>query len=499
MNLHYIGWFFKRAVLASLLTTLAFGGDLRFSQPAQANVSDSNYDCQFSTQDIEAKENLRQAAFQGSQKAQQDYNQVLTRQAQKLRDCRAQSWLHHQSIWLRMYPCDAQEGKIDDILDRIVNRGYNEIYLGVFYSGQVLLPSRDNSTVWTSVEDRKGKEDQDLLDETIQKAHLRGLKVYAWLFSLNYGYIYWHRLDRQSTFARNGKGENSLDYVQGHSQLFVDPYNQQVREDYQQLLELILQRKPDGVLFDYIRYPRGEGSQSVAGNVKDLWIYGDASKAAFLNRATNGKGRFLLGRYLSRGDLIAEDLQEADKNYPQESSPLWQGRNPPVNEMSQPLNIRLENLRNELWFFAVAHAAQGVVDFLTLATKQVQAKGISSGAVFFPEGNQPVGQRGFDSRLQPWDHFPKSIEWHPMSYGLCENPDCIVQQVKRVLSISSNETPVIPAIAGIWGKNIENRPSLENQMAALRLNFPTLDSISHFAFSWQEPEFDKARKFCRNY
>jgi uncharacterized lipoprotein YddW (UPF0748 family) len=61
-------------------------------------------------------------------------------------------------------------------------------------------------------------------------------------------------------------------------EVFVDPYHPQARSDYGQMLQAVLQRRPDGVLFDYVRYPRGVGPNSVADEVDDLWIYGQASR-----------------------------------------------------------------------------------------------------------------------------------------------------------------------------------------------------------------------------
>jgi hypothetical protein len=116
--------------------------------------------------------------------------------------------------------------------------------------------------------------------------------------------------------------------------------------------------------------------------------------------------------------------------------------------------------------------------------------------VFFPEGNQTVGQ-GYDSRLQPWDQFPNSLQWHPMSYATCGNVSCIVEQVQRVLSFAQPGTKIIPALAGKWGEAVNNRPSLEAQMQALQKFAPKLQGVSHFAYSWQYPEHDSDRKFCR--
>ncbi len=51
----------------------------------------------------------------------------------------------------------------------------------------------------------------------------------------------------------------------------------------------------------------------------------------------------------------------------------------------------------------------------------MERQGIPAGAVFFPDGNRLVGNQGFDSRLQAWDSFPPSLEWHPMSYANCND------------------------------------------------------------------------------
>lgn len=70
-----------------------------------------------------------------------------------------------------------------------------------------------------------------------------------------------------------------------------------------------------------------------------------------------------------------------------------------------------------------------------------------------------------------------------MSYANCNDTTCVVNQIKRVVESRGNQTPVIPALVGLWGKTYNNRPALEVQMAAIRLAFPAIDSISHFAFS----------------
>lgn len=455
---------------------------------------------------IAQKETLRQATRQGNPAAQQQYQAVLTQHAQAVGQCRQQNWPQNQAIWLRLYPCDARPGAVDQILDDIVNRGYNEVYLEVFYDGQVLLPQGNNPTPWPSAVRSPGAENLDLLAETIQKGRQRGLKVYAWMFMLNFGYTYTLRPDRQQVLARNGAGETTTttqidgttlnDFGESHvNQGFVDPYNPLGQQDYQALLNAILQRKPNGVLFDYVRYPKGLGSESVATRVKDLWIYGDASQQVFLQRATNDRGKEFIRRFLNQGFVTENDVKQVEKLYPEQKAPFWQDEQvlKPLSTIS-PLG---ETLQMQLWRLSVAHAQQGVLDFLGNASRTVQSRGIPAGAVFFPEGNRRIREQGFDSRLQPWSLFPGSMEWHPMAYGVCGNASCIVSQVQTVVAQAPPGTQVIPALAGTWGRATNNRPSLESQMQAIRAATPQVRSVSHYSYDWLNPQTTQDRKFCQ--
>ncbi|MCP2730821.1 family 10 glycosylhydrolase [Limnofasciculus baicalensis] len=476
-----------RSSVAALWISSSLVSQVWLTQAAHAQTS--NY-CKFTQEAVSQKENLRLKALKGSVDADKDYKGILKQHATYLQQCRNRTWPQNQAVWLRLYPCDTRAGAIDDILDRIVNRGYNQVYVEVFFDGQVFLPSSDNPTVWPSALRSPGTERIDLLAQAIQKGHERGLQVYAWMFSMNFGYNYAQRPDRQGVLAINGRGETSLTYVDDRSQTFIDPYNNQAKSDYYQLVQAVLRRRPDGILFDYIRYPRGSGSDSVASNVKDLWIYSDASTQALYGRALNNQGLELIKRYISKGSIGNRDLEEVKKLYPTEETPLWQGRIPDASDSGATLNW-------QLWQLSVAHAAQGVLDFLAVASLPAQRAGIKAGAVFFPDGNQIVGQGGYDSRLQPWDHFSPMLEWHPMSYGVCGRTNCIEDLVRRVTDRASSETMVMPALAGTWGKSVSNRPSLEAQMEAIRTRIPGINGVSHFAFSWQEPQFDRDRKFCR--
>ncbi|MGA7938189.1 MAG: hypothetical protein WCA35_31860 [Kovacikia sp.] len=496
---------FKRPqrALRAIALTMPLASLLLLRNPSLAQGGDG---CQLSAQERDQKRALMQAAVVGDPTAQQSYQALVARHAEQLNQCRRQSWLQTQATWLRLYPCDSKPGMLEALFDEIVNRGYNQINLDVFSNGQVLLPSADNPTAWPSVLQEPGTDRIDLLAAAIQKAHERGLKVYAWLFSLNFGQTYADRPDRQSVLARNGEGETTVSaaikasFMPGRditsvNEIFVDPYSAQAIADYRQLLDGILRRRPDGVLFDYIRYPKGLGGASVVSKVKDLWIYGEASRQALEQRGLNQKGRELIRHYISQGYLTAQDLLAVDQLDPTEKEPQWQGRSPSI-AWASPVAERLSAIHKELWNLAVAHAMQGPVDFLTAAISPVQQQGIPAGAVFFPEANRAVGQ-GFDSRLQAWNRFPGTIEWHPMAYGVCGDTSCIVQQVQTVLEQAPVRTRVEPVLTGMWGQASPERPSLEAQMQALRSPSPPIQSLSHFSFGWQDPQWERTRKFCR--
>lgn len=468
--------------------------------PAQA-VQLNSY-CQISQADASRKEALRRAAFDGNDaQAKQQYEALVAEHARVLRQCRTANWPREQAVWLRLYPCDLQPGILEAVLDRIANLGYNQVYIEAFFSGQVLLPAADNPTAWPSVVSTPGYERRDLLAEAIAKSSPRGLDPYAWVFTLNFGYSYTIDPQQRRSLAVNGRGQDTQTFAQSglssnSQEVFVDPYSLEAQQDFQVMLNEVAERRPKGVLFDYIRYPRGVGSNSVASAVDDLWIYGDASRNALLRRATNAQGLELMRRYISRGHLLQADLEEVGRLYPNDAEPLWQSRLPSDNKEAHTAGL-LPELQTELWRLAVAHAVQGVVDFVTQSGQLAQQQGLQTGAVFFPLGNQIVGN-GYDSRLQFWDRFPTWMSWHPMAYGVCGHTGCILDEIRRVMAAAGPQGSqfVKPAIAGAWGRSIRNRPSLETQMQAIRQALPEINSVSHFAYSWQDAEFDNARKFC---
>jgi hypothetical protein len=475
-----------RLTLAAILLGSALGIAWQTLPPAEGQAGAS---CVLTQQQSEQKDTLLRASLKDDPAARTKYQALITEQAANLKRCRSQTWPKNQAIWLRLYPCDLRPGILDQVLDQVVNMGYNRVYIESFRDGQALLPEAENNTVWPSIVKHPNYRQRDLLAEALQKARARGLTAYSWLFSMNYGYSYATRADRTAAIAFNGRGQTSLDLVEDGPQVFIDPYNRQALGDYDRLVRAIVQRRPDGVLFDYIRFPRGKGTASVVGHIKDLPIYSESSKQAMLARASNNRGRALIQRFMEQGSLKASDIAAAAKRFPGEGPPQWQGRQ---GDSQSPAAMQ-----QELWLLGVAHAQQGVIDFLNSAIGIVQQERIPAGAVFFPGGNQQVGNLGFDARLQAWDRFPGTIEWHPMAYANCTDAGCIAQEVQRVIKGANNGTDVQPVLAGAWGQVYGKRPPLETQMRALRGFNGRINTVSHFAYSWMQPESDRQRKQCK--
>lgn len=488
----------KRWSWGALVILLAAGWLAPGSQVAQAQVAPY---CNFSAEEITQKQALLVESLRGDRRATRAYENLIRQHGDRMQRCRSQTWLQNQAVWVRLYPCDARNGGIEYLLDQMVNRGYSQVYIEAFGGGQVLLPRNDNPTPWSSVIRAPGFEDRDLLAEVIEKGRDRGMKVYAWMFSMNFGYTYAQRPGAQQNLAVNGRGQDSLMAEStgaiNPDEIFIDPYSPQAKADFYTLAQAVTRRRPDGVLFDYIRYPKGTGQASIASRVQDLWVYGPASQQALLQRALNPSGLDLIRRFLQRGSITTQDIADMSTRYPQDIAPQWQGFAANPGYATATPEQRRPFIETQLWQLSLSHAFQGVLDFLNTGVSPAAQRGIPAGVVFFPEGNQMIGTSSYDSRLQFWDRFPAALEWHPMAYSTCGNASCIVRQVQRVLSMAPVGTKVMPVLAGTWGKPVSNRPSLEVQMQAIRQVAPQIDSISHFAFSWQDPQGDRDRKFCQ--
>lgn len=438
--------------------------------------------CIFDRQSIEQKADLLQRATKGDRGAQLQYQAIVTSHKDRLKRCRETSWLKTQALWIRLYPCDLKPGNLDQILDNVVNFGYNYLYVNAFYDGRVLLPHQDNPTVFPSVVGEQAPQ-ADLLAEVIKRARERDIKVYAWVFAMNFGPSYSKRSDRSGAIARNGFGEtnlqdpNAIPEEKGVSHIFVDPYNPRAQDDLKNVIFAISQRQPDGILFDYIRYPHR--TQRLTKDVRDLMIYGYISARKLMSRSLSPLGQSLIYNYLKEGRVNNTKVPPGTK--------LWQLPD------GKEIVANGTDLNQQLWQLVIEHARWGVTTFLA---NTAPAKGIPTGAVFFPRANRNFPE-GIDPRIQPWERFLRVQEWHPMLYSTCGHGGCIIDELASVIKNLPAGIKLCPAIAGFWGIHRGQRIPLESQLNALRNAYSNLDCISHFAYSWLDLESDQQRRSCK--
>ncbi|MCX5934706.1 MAG: hypothetical protein NTU99_07975, partial [Pseudanabaena sp. LacPavin_0818_WC45_MAG_42_6] len=298
--------------------------------------------CDMSTAEILRKHELRKSALVISprdQKAQDQYQAIIQKHKSELQACRDRNTPQTQATWLRLYPNDVKAGVLEDVFDKMANRGYNQVFVEVFYDGRVLLPVSDNPTPWRSVMEESVKAgevpaDYDLWKQAIEIGRARGIKVYGWSFTMNFGYGYSEIKGRSGALALNGRCENSIAntnfdrnlvsngrafyedaYEVDH--LFVDRYNAIAKADLTSVVKALMNsttdgRNPDGMVFDYVRYPTNSTGELI-DNVKQLWIHGKASRTALLNSIDNKTVRELMEIYLQNGDLTADDVVQTEK------------------------------------------------------------------------------------------------------------------------------------------------------------------------------------------
>ncbi|PZO43767.1 MAG: hypothetical protein DCF19_03820 [Pseudanabaena frigida] len=489
------------------LSTAFAGGAI--AGPLPERILWGNPTCDVSTTEILRKHELRKSALlvnPNDQNVKVQYQGIVQKHRTELQACRDRTAPQTQATWIRLYPNDVKAGVLEDVFDKVANRGYNQVFIEVFYDGRVLLPVADNPTPWRSVMEEAVKAgevpaDYDLWKQAIAIGRERGIKVYGWSFAMNFGYGYSEIKGRSGAVAINGNGENSISntnfdrklvangkafyedaYEADH--LFADPYSPIAKADLTSVVKALMQRNPDGMVFDYVRYPTNS-TGALIDNVKQLWIHGQSSRTALLNSIDNRNVRELMALYLQNGNLTAEHVVQTEKR------------------LSEAAKVKPTNIKNPaetaaiaeglLWNIATNHAYQGVINFVTTVTAPLKQNNIPIGTVFFPNGNRTESGK-FEARMQPWDRFPAYMERHPMTYALCNDGSCVADQVTEVVRQSATETLVCPVLAGTWGQGFDGHPSFEKQMQAIRAKEPKINCFSHFVYAWMEPESDRLRK-----
>jgi len=421
--------------------------------PALANWGSPT--CDVEVQERILKDNLRKGISLATNAAQ--YQILVAKHKDLLTICRSKNSLKTQALWLRLYPQDTKPEVLEDVLDRIVNRGYNAIFVEVFYDGQILLPVADNPTPWRSLTAEAVKSGQvaanyDLWAEVIRKGRERGLEVYG-TSTINFG-------DYAQSTANTGS-------------------------DFSRAIAALAQRQPDGILFDYGLYSSG------VGNIKDLGIY---ARQALIAAMPNGT-KELMAIYLETGKITPEAIASLHDNNQQKLG-IAQSRSNP--------NLAATAAERILGQLALSHARQGISDLIdrAIANINLPSNSLKIGVAFSP--NIPKLDQKSEvtkSQMQPWDRFTPSIERHLRTSSICNDGKCVANEVKKVVNASSKfsnkfdlELKICPVLIGVWGQTFRSHPSLEIQMQAIRAATPQISCVSHLSYSWIEPDSDRQRQ-----
>ncbi|AFY75385.1 hypothetical protein Syn7502_03548 [Synechococcus sp. PCC 7502] len=403
------------------------------------------------------------------------YLSLVAKHKNQLAVCRSQDAIKSQALVLRLYPKDAKSEVLTDVLDRVVNRGYNAIFVEVFYDGQILLPVASNPTPWQSVTKDAVKAgtvtaDYDLWAEVIRQGHERGLKVYGWAIAMNYGYSY-------SQFSERAPGKTLSNPLEPEH-ILVDPFNAQAKSNFAGAIANLIKRQPDGILFDYFQY---SNSKKLINNVKDLWIYGEESRQSLLGAMPDAGTKQLMASYLETGKITPEMIKLLQVTQ-QNTSGI-------VQTLSSSPVLVSQLVEQMLWQLAVNHAYQGVLGFINGAIASINSTNsqINIGAVFAPS------REIYNARVKTWERFPAAITRYPMIFNQCDSK-CIANEVLKIINALPVNTKVCPVLMGTWGQPWQGHPSLESQMQAIRSVAPQISCISHWDYAALEPDSDRERQ-----
>jgi hypothetical protein len=465
----------------------------------------ANPTCEVTASDRLIKDNLRKSINLS------EYQALLGQHKTQLEACRSKDPIKTQALWLRLDPRVKPEG-LNDVLDRSVNQGYNAIFIQVFYDGRILLPVADNPTPWRSLTEEavtagEVSASYDIWAEVIKRGRERGLKVYAESSTLNLGYSS-QIPNRTSAVAINGAGEPTTiksqiepkfdfnpNVVQASKivetdYVLIDPFDLQTRSDFSGAIAALVKRQPDGILFDYLRYPSRKG---LVSDVKALWIYGEAARKSLLDSMPDSGTKQLMSMYLDAGKVTPEAITQLQEINSQENN-IFQAR-------SKNPSLAAKLVEQMLWKLAVNHAYQGVLSFLDVAiaavnppnsSDPINKSNIPIGVTFFPNGNlQKSG--AYDPRMQAWERFPLNLERHPMTYTTCEDGKCVANEVMRVVKASAPQVKICPVIAGTWGQSWRGHASFEVQIQAIKAVAPQISCFSYFTDGLLDPDLSSPK------
>jgi uncharacterized lipoprotein YddW (UPF0748 family) len=218
-----------------------------------------------------------------------------------------------KGLWIRPYRGDLTGLHVLEVLDNAQSLGITEIYVEAFQAGTLhykspsgLFPLATPGSAATN--GKAATPDVELLKIYSREARRRGMKVYAWLHTLNFGQAYGEAHPEQ--LVRDGFGRTSG--ASEKQSWRVSPSHPEVRRRLNLMAwELASSGMVDGIQLDYIRYPvrLKEGDIDPSADPRNFWGYSAAQMQGFF--AENPPyDTDAMRTYLSSG--IAPDGRDAE-------------------------------------------------------------------------------------------------------------------------------------------------------------------------------------------
>ena len=150
-----------------------------------------------------------------------------------------------RGMWLRPYRSDLSDGHLLEVLDHATDWGITDLYIEDFWGGELAEPSPSHLFP-------ARYPGYSLLKAYAEAAHRRGIRVHAWLHTLDFGPVYAAR--HPDRLVYDGWGHTSGATEKGSHA--VDPGLKANREKLEKLVtELSKSGFVDGIILDYLRYP----------------------------------------------------------------------------------------------------------------------------------------------------------------------------------------------------------------------------------------------------
>ncbi|MBI6545767.1 MAG: hypothetical protein HY692_03175 [Cyanobacteria bacterium NC_groundwater_1444_Ag_S-0.65um_54_12] len=170
------------------------------------------------------------------------YDSAIAEAYQWSGQANAADLLPRKGIWIRPYRRDATALELLEVLDNAQSLGITDIFVETFWGGRLIYPGNPAFPA---------RYPENLLSLYVQEGRRRGMKVHAWLHTLDFGSDWAKR--HPNALVQDGFGRPSTVIERGS--YMVSPALAEVREELSRILTEVASHAADGVILDYLRYP----------------------------------------------------------------------------------------------------------------------------------------------------------------------------------------------------------------------------------------------------